>query len=175
MRRTSILVATAFVLCSLLLPSRAPAADAKDVWITTKAKVKLLTADDVSVTAVSVDTADGRVTLHGKVGSQAEKARAEQAVRGIEGVRDVTNLLQVVAEPRADLVKQADAVIKDAVGRCLERDAALEGVTVASVNDGVVLLSGETETPQDELRAIEAVRSCTSVRRVASGIKTRQP
>jgi osmotically-inducible protein OsmY len=154
--------------------SFAAAAEPNDAWITTKAKIKLLTADDVSVTDVNVDTQDGRVTLHGKVGSAAEKSRAEKAVRGIEGVREVRNLLQVVPESRKDLVKQADGTIGDRVGKCLAGDSALSGVKVASVNDGVVLLSGEIDTPRDELRAIEAVRSCTSVRRVASEIRTRQ-
>jgi hyperosmotically inducible protein len=148
---------------------------AKDAWITTKAKVKLLTSDDVSITEVNVDTTDGRVTLHGKVGSQAEKARAEAAVRGIDGVREVKNLLQVVPESRKDLVKDKDEAIREKVARCLEADAALKGVKLASVNDGVVLLSGEIDSAREELRAIEAVRGCTSVRRVASEMKTREP
>jgi osmotically-inducible protein OsmY len=96
-------------------------------------------------------------------------------VREIEGVREVRNLLQVVPESRRDLVKEADEAIKGKVDRCLAREGALKGVKVASVNDGVVLLSGEADAPRDELRAIEAVRSCTSVRRVASEIRTRQP
>ena len=162
------------VTCLLLAPA-VRGAEPKDAWITTKAKIKLLTADDVSVTDVNVDTRDGRVTLHGRVGSAAEKSRAEQAVRGIEGVREVRNLLQVVPESRKDLVKEADEAIKDKVDKCLGGDSALKGVRVASVNDGVVLLTGEIDAPRDELRAIEAVRSCTSVRRVASEIKTREP
>lgn len=162
------------VTCLLLAPG-VRGAEPKDAWITTKAKIKLLTADDVSVTEVNVDTQDGRVTLHGRVGSAAEKSRAEQAVRGIDGVREVRNLLQVVPESRKDLVKEADEAIKDKVDKCLGGDGALKGVRVASVTDGVVLLTGEIDAPRDELRAIEAVRSCTSVRRVASEIKTREP
>jgi osmotically-inducible protein OsmY len=150
-------------------------ADAKDAWITTKAKVKLLTADDVSVTAVGVDTSGGVVTLHGKVGSEAERKRAEEAVRRIDGVREVRNLLQVVPESRKDLVKEKDESIKDKVSKCLSGDATLKDVKVASVDDGVVLLSGDVDSAREELRAIEAVRSCTSVRRVASELKTRRP
>ena len=173
MRRIERVAPLALLLCTLTAASRA--AEPEDAWITTKAKIKLLTAADVSVTAVGVATANGQVTLHGTVGSQAEKARAEQVVRGIDGVREVRNLLQVVAESRRDLVKEADEAIKTKVSQCLGREAALKDVKVASVNDGVVLLSGETDAPGGELRAIEAVRSCTSVRRVASEIKTRQP
>jgi osmotically-inducible protein OsmY len=164
------------VLCgTLAAPVALRAADAKDAWITTKAKIRLLTADDLSVTGVNVDTAEGRVTLHGKVASDAERARAEAAVRGIDGVRDVRNLLQVVTEARRDLVKDKDEAIAARVGRCLDRQKDLPDVEVASVSDGVVLLSGETDTVQQELRAIEAVQACTAVRRVSSQIRTRQP
>jgi osmotically-inducible protein OsmY len=166
----------ALVGLSVALAGTAASADAaRDAWITTKAKIRLLTADDVSVTAVNVDTADGHVTLHGKVPSDAEKARAEAAVRGLDGVRDVQNLLQVVSEGRRDLVKEKDEAIAAKVGRCLDRAEAREGVGAGSVSGGVVLLSGEAGTPQEELRAIQATQACTAVRRVSSQIKTRQP
>ena len=44
-------------------------ADANDSWITTKAKLTLLTTDGIHVSAPNVDTVDGKVTLHGKVDS----------------------------------------------------------------------------------------------------------
>jgi hypothetical protein len=53
-----------------------------DAWITTKVKIALLTTENVSALDVNVDTVDGRVTLHGSVGSAAEKARAEDVARG---------------------------------------------------------------------------------------------
>ena len=60
----------------------------------------LLTTEGVSGTSVNVDTVNGLITLHGKVNSEAEKAKAESAVRGIEGAKNVRNLLQVVSEKR---------------------------------------------------------------------------
>ena len=48
-----------------------------DAWITTKTKLALLTTEGVSGTAIHVDTVLGRVTLHGKVRSAEEKAKAE--------------------------------------------------------------------------------------------------
>ncbi len=178
MARSLRTAAFALCACSFLVPALVVAdakSDAKDAWITTKSKLKLLTADDVSATDVSVDTSNGVVTLHGKVGSQAEKERAEAAVRGIDGVRQVRDLLQVVPSSRREVVKEKDEAIKDKVGRCLSRDQALKDVKVASVDDGVVLLSGEVDSAREELRAVEAVRACTGVRRVASEIRTRQP
>src|SRR5262245_59243711 len=69
-----------------------------DAWITAKSKIALMTTKGVSSTAVNVDTVDGVVTLHGKVNSTDEKARAEAEVKKIDGVREVRNLLQVVPE-----------------------------------------------------------------------------
>jgi len=160
---------------ALAPPVAAGSSDAADAFITTKAKIRLLTAEDVSVTAVGIETENGRVTLHGKVVSEAEKQRAAVAVRTVDGVREVRNLLQVVPEERRVAVDEKDEAIQDRVRSCLARDRSLEGAKVASVSNGVVLMSGELAAPEDELRAIEAVRACTAVRRVASEIRTRRP
>src|SRR5512141_2603503 len=82
----------------LVLALAAPAgASTSDAWITTKTKLSLLTTEGVSGTAINVDTVLGRVTLHGKVPSTEEKAKAEAITQKIQGVTSVHNLLQVVA------------------------------------------------------------------------------
>ena len=60
-----------------------------DTWITTKVKSDFATTDGVDVTAVSVDTRNGVVTLSGTVDSQAEKRTAIRAAKSIEGVKAV--------------------------------------------------------------------------------------
>jgi osmotically-inducible protein OsmY len=57
-----------------------------DAWITTKTKLALLTTEGVSGTAIHVDTILGKVTLHGKVRSAEEKAKAESIAKKIDGV-----------------------------------------------------------------------------------------
>jgi hyperosmotically inducible periplasmic protein len=147
-------------------------ADTNDVWLTTKAKITLLTTDGVSVRDVNVDTVDGAVTLHGKVKTEAEKDKAAIAVRGVDGVKSVRNLLQVVPEGFKESVKASDEVIKDGVNAALKADKSVEGVKVASVNNGVVLLSGKTVTLTEKLRAIELAWNVAGVSRVASEIET---
>jgi hyperosmotically inducible periplasmic protein len=146
----------------------------KDAWITTKAKLALLTADDVSVTSVHVDTVNGNVTLHGKVKTDVEKARAEAAVKKLDGVKSVKNLLQVVPDAFKESTKVADAFIKDKVEAALKADASLSGIKVASVNNGVVLLSGKTDSFDRKLRAVEAARNIAGVQRVASEIQVEE-
>ena len=71
-------------------------ADVNDAWITTKAKITLLTMDGFSVNGANVDTMNGNVTIHGKVATTQDRTRAEQTVRKVSGVKTVHNLLQVV-------------------------------------------------------------------------------
>ena len=125
----------------------------------------------MSGTKIDVDTVDGKVTLHGKVNTAAEKAKAESTVKAIEGVKEVKNLLQVVPEDRKDVVDATDESIEGAVERALESDKALENVKVASVNKGVVLLSGKAETLDAKLEAIERAAGVPGVRRVSSEIE----
>ncbi len=170
--RTLALVAA----CSTLaLGSAAVAADAMpDAWITTKAKLALLTTEGVSATNVNVDTVDGRVTLHGTVDSAAEKAKAERIARSIEGARDVRNLLQVVKPTAQKEMAVSDADLKTRVSDALKKDAGLaaSSIQVASVNKGVVLLSGTARTLSDTLRAVEIAARVDGVERVASEIES---
>lgn len=147
-------------------------AGVNDSWITTKAKIALLTSDGFSVNGANVDTNDGNVTLHGKVATADDRARAEQTVRKVKGVKSVNNLLQVVPHDAKELVAASDSEIKDRVEASLKTDSLLEHVNVASVNNGVVLLSGKTGSLTEKLRAIENAYSVAGVHRVASEIET---
>ena len=165
-------IAAAAVAAAVAFAAPAPAATS-DAWITTKVKMALLTTDGVSSTAINVDTIDGRVTLHGTVGSASEKQKAEQSAQAINGVREVRNLLAVVAPAAQDAAAVADDKIETSVEAALERDPMLDDsdIEVASVNGGVVVLSGEAETLSDHLRAIEVARAVPGVRRVASQVQ----
>lgn len=153
--------------------SMARAAATSDAWITTKAKIALLTTKGVSGTGINVDTEAGNVTLHGKVYTDAEKAKAESTVKGIAGVKSIKNLLQVVPEPRAKAVEAADDQVKDRVAKALKADPAIgaSDVRVQSVNNGVVLLGGDVKNMTDHLRAVEIAANVPGVRRVESEIK----
>jgi hyperosmotically inducible protein len=161
------------VLAGLMLGAPAFAA-APDAWVTTKVKMALLTTDGVSSNDVDVDTVDGHVTLHGTVASEQEKARAEQAARGIEGVTEVRNMLAVVAPSRQNAVQAADDQIKDKVVAALKADPSIadSDIAVESVNNGVVVLSGTATSLTDHLNAVADARSVSGVKKVASEIKS---
>ena len=73
--------------------------DSKDSWLTTKVKSAL--AADVglkTLTGINVDSAGSVVTLKASVDTAANKSRAEQVARGVEGVSSVKNELAVQAK-----------------------------------------------------------------------------
>ena len=154
-----------------LFVTTAMAADTSDAWITMKTKIALLTSEGLSVKSVNVDTVNGTVTLHGQVATDAEKDKAAVVARGITGVKSVNNLVQVVPAAMKKGTRVADDILRERAFAALRSDKAVENVTVASVNNGVVLLSGKVPGLAEELRAIELVSIVEGVNRVASEIQ----
>jgi osmotically-inducible protein OsmY len=162
------------VSATVFLGTRPAAAEAGDPWLTAKTKIALMTAEDVGGYAINVDTYDSIVTLHGKVSTANEKSRAAEIAKTVKGVKEIRNLLQVVPEVDQDAVEVEDSKLKESVSTVLERDAALDDsdIGIKSVNNGVVLLSGEAKTISDHLRALEDARAVEGVERVASEIRS---
>lgn len=175
MQRLTRAIASAGVALGLVLSlsGAAQAADRPDSWVTLKTKLALMTTDGVDTWDLNVDTAKGVVTLHGKVASDAAKKKAETVASGIEGVKTVKNLLQVVPKQNREAVEDADDVVKKNVEKALEADAALADIDVASVNKGVVLLRGTVDTLEGHVKAVDTVSRVRGVRRVSTEVKTK--
>jgi osmotically-inducible protein OsmY len=172
MRRLLGTVLLASALVAGVVPSAAWATS--DSWLTMKTKMALLSAEGMTGGKINVDTVNGRVTLHGTVPTAADKAKAEAEARKIDGVTEVRNLIQVVPKAKQETVKAADAEVKSRVEKALRDDPRLasDDVHVASVNDGVVLLSGETKTASGHLRAMQTASAVPGVVRVTSEVKS---
>ena len=69
--------------------------NARDAWIGTKIKAKLIADPEVGGTNVDVDVLQGDVTLTGVVGSDEASEEAEKLARETDGVTSVTNRLEV--------------------------------------------------------------------------------
>ena len=167
-----IVLTVALVGACVFASAVAARADIKDSWITTKAKIALLTTEGFSVSGANVDTLHGKVTMHGTVGTTADRTRAEQTVRKVDGVKNVKNLLQIVPVSMKDIVAVNDSDVKDRVEASLKADTKMDDVKVTSVNNGLVLLSGKAANLTETLRAIENAYSVNGVHRVASDIQT---
>lgn len=66
-----------------------------DSWLWFKTKTALATTSDLRDSTINVDVVNDVVTLKGTVGTAAEKSKAEQVVKGIDGVKSVKNELKV--------------------------------------------------------------------------------
>jgi hyperosmotically inducible periplasmic protein len=72
-------------------------AGANDMWLWTKTRWELTTADDLRDSTINVDVDNGVVTLSGTVASAEQKTKAETLAKGVEGVTSVKNDLKVSA------------------------------------------------------------------------------
>lgn len=68
-----------------------------DGWIHTKTRAALLVADDLRESTINVDVTNDKITLRGTVETAAQKAKAGEVAKGIEGQKGVTNDLKVAA------------------------------------------------------------------------------
>jgi hyperosmotically inducible periplasmic protein len=66
-----------------------------DASLTASVKSSLVGDKAANLTRVEVDTTNGVVSLNGVVESPQQKARAEEVVRRVNGVKGVKNNLQV--------------------------------------------------------------------------------
>jgi hyperosmotically inducible protein len=157
---------------SLVLVTSAFAIDRPDSWITMKTKLALMTTEGVDTWDLNVDTVNGVVTLHGKVASDEAKQKAESVAQGIEGVKSVKDLLQIVPKPQRSAVDKGDDVVKDNVKKAFDADPMLKdsGISVASVNKGVVLLSGKTKSLEAHAESVDVAYAVKGVQRVSSEV-----
>jgi osmotically-inducible protein OsmY len=150
-------------------------ADVTDSWITTKATIVLLTADGFRVKDATIGTTDGKVTMRGTVASEADRMKAERTVLKVNGVKGIDNQLEIASANKQDMpAAVSDADVKAHVEASLKSDAKMKDVTVASVTDGVVLLSGRADSLDESLRAIQNAYRVPGVSRVGSDITTAQ-
>ena len=162
------------MLKSIFVASLLTQASTPDAWITTKTKLALLTTAGVPSTEINVDTVNGMVTLYGKVSTEAEKNMASEEAKKIDGVKNVRDLLQVVPDSRKEVMNANDKEIKSAAERALKADKSLQksAISVASVDNGVLLLSGHARSLHDHLRAVEVAHETAGVRTVRSEVQS---
>jgi len=158
---------------ALSLPGVVHAGSRPDAWITMKAKTALYLAKDVTGTAINVDTINGQVTLHGTLRDGKEKARALEVVNAIEGVCDVRDLLRIASHTQnATMMKRSDDLVRSDVQKRLKAARSLDdsSISVKSVDEGVVLLTGRAASFDDTQRALDYAAGQPGVVRVASEI-----
>ena len=77
-----------------------------DGWLWVKTRFDLAAADDLRDSTINVDVDNDVVTLTGTVATPAQRARAEQVAKSVEGVKSVRNQLKV--SPSGDANRNAN-------------------------------------------------------------------
>jgi len=144
-----------------------------DSWITSKTKIALFADDRVKGREVSVETVHGDVFLRGKVDSEEAKAAAMDVAKGIEGVKNVKNDLQVVAPSARKAVTADDKAITKAVESRFSKDAQLKKIDVRT-DAGVVVLSGEVPNISVSAKASEMAHRVDGVKSVKNELRVAQ-
>ena len=70
-------------------------AGANDGWLWTKTRALLATTDDLRDSTINVDVDNAVVSLTGTVANAAQKTKAAQVAKSVEGVKRVDNELKV--------------------------------------------------------------------------------
>jgi osmotically-inducible protein OsmY len=163
----------AYLMIALLFTAaHVRAADSPDAWLTAKAKVALMTTEGIRTSHLNVDTVKGVVTLHGQVPAADQKEKAAEVVKKLDGVKEVKNLLQVVPGAERKEVKRSDDEIKKELDAQWKSHKALQdsGIKVQSVNDGVVLLAGNTKSHAAYVESVEIADAVRGVKHVSSEV-----
>ncbi len=82
---------------------------ANDGWLWVKTRFDLAAADDLRDSTINVDVDKAVVTLSGTVASAAQKTKAEQVAKSVEGVTGVKNMLKVSAGNNANANANSNA------------------------------------------------------------------
>ena len=153
------------------------AQDVKDVtsdsWITSKTKIALFADERVKGRDVSVETMQGEVFLRGKVDSAEAKAAAMDVAKGIEGVKNVKNDLQVVSPSTRKAVTADDKAITKSVESRFSKDSQLKKIDVRT-DAGVVVLTGEVPSISVSARASEMAHRVDGVKSVKNELRVTQ-
>ena len=118
---------------------------------------------------IAVAVTDGVVTLAGFARSYADRARAEEAARCVDGVAGVANDIDVQLpllkrRPDPQIARDAVAAIRELLPGHSEKIQVL-------VDNGRVTLSGQVEWQSQKVRVEEAVSHVRGVRALANDIR----
>jgi hyperosmotically inducible protein len=144
----------------------------KDSWITTKTKSKLIANGRVKARHITVETQKGVVTLLGKVDSAEERALAERIAKGVDGVKGVRNVLEIVPGRARKAVNAKDDDIEKAVAERLKKEEPLKESDIKVRSDnGVVTLSGKAPDAKVKTHAADLARRVPGVKMVRNELE----
>lgn len=144
-----------------------------DSTITAKVKSALLDDKAIQSSDISVKTNSGAVTLRGFVGSEAQRAQAMDVAKQVEGVKSVSNKLQVQQGKGSSVGGYVDdTAITSEVKAKLLADSIVPSRTIkVQTSEGTVLLSGTVKTEKQRAQAARVAAEVSGVKSVKNDIE----
>jgi hyperosmotically inducible protein len=162
-----LMMASFLATAMLALPDQVTGPSSKDMQIRREVMKKL--HDEKRLTGVNATVEDGIVTLFGSVASLADRQEAEKRAKHVHGVRQVNNLINVMATTgRGD----DNAILEEAIKR-IRTDpfySIYDDVNI-SVQDGVITLSGEVWQPARKSDYEKRLSSIPGVKQIRNELK----
>jgi len=161
---------SAATLLVLALAFAASATTAGDGRLIDQVKLALILENSIDASDLQVDVDAGQATIHGSVGSDAERRKTIAVAKAVEGVTSVVDLTQVVPSSHRNATALSDSIVRRRLERALARNPRLDdaSIEIASVTDGVVVLAGTVRSTGDAVRAIRTARAVPGVHQVSS-------
>jgi osmotically-inducible protein OsmY len=176
------LVVTALILSGSLAATRAfgeePAGAARDAWIDGKLEAVYALNRHLSAFAIDTDVEQGVVRLTGRVESDIDRDLAGELAKGIEGVVEVDNDLEVATDARAVASRARgpersfgvwidDATTTATVKSKLLANRNTQGLQIdVDTRGDVVTLTGEVSSAEEKALAEEIARNTGDVKDV---------
>lgn len=160
--------------CSSTRTQKSAGEQIDDTVIATKIKTALIADPLTEAHDIDVAMFKGRVQLNGFVESDAQRQKAGQIARGVNGVMAVDNNLKLKGAERTTGEVIDDAAIKVKVKAALAKDERAEAHQIEVIShDGVVLLGGFVNTAAAKAAAGAITKTVEGVLRVDNQIAVR--
>jgi len=140
-----------------------------DATITTKVKGMLLDDHSVPAMKIDVDTIEGNVILTGVVDTREQKEKALEIARKVQGVKKVTDNMQVGLKTWGDAWN--DEVLVTKINKDLLMTPGIRTFNIDVDADlGVVTLTGVVDTPANKQRIIDIARRTPGVKKIVDNL-----
>lgn len=146
-----------------------------DTVVTSRVKSALLADPDTKSFDLKVETRNGEVLLSGFINSQAQVDRAMLVARGVEGVKSVTNKMDLKEGAATVGSNVDDGIVTAKVKSALLADPGIKSFDIAVVTSkGEVQLSGFVDSQTQIDHATELARGVPGVKSVANSMSVKK-
>lgn len=166
----------ALAACTSVPGEKSAEAVVDDAAITGKVKTALTDDETTKARDIKVETYNGVVQLTGFVDTSAEKSRAGEVARIVDGVKEVQNNIEVATKTAE---RSTGEVVDDGMITAKVKAALIDNpVTKArqinvDTRQGVVQLQGFVDTNEEKMAAGDVARAVSGVQSVSNDLEVK--